>query len=182
MKIAVSAAGPSLDAQVDPRFGRCAYFLILDPVSLEFEPVENASIAAAQGAGIATAQMIAEKGVEAVLTGNCGPNAYQALSAAGVAVVTGVTGTVRDAAASYRNGAYRATEQPNVASHYGMRGGTGKGMGGGGRMAPPPAPTEHSSGGGDVAGLLLEMKTQLDALRQQVDDIRNRIDELHQDS
>jgi len=182
VKIAVSAAGPSLDAQVDPRFGRCAYFLIVDPVSLAYEPVENASIAASQGAGIATAQMIADKGVEAVLTGNCGPNAYQALSAAGVAVMTGVTGTVRDAVAAYRNGAYRAIEQPNVASHHGMRSGAGKGMAGEGRMTPPPAPPGHSSSGGDVAGLLLEMKTQLDALRQQVDDIKNRIDELHRDS
>jgi len=80
MKIAVSAAAPELDAEVDPRFGRCQYFIIVDPQSMEFEDLDNSNAMAAGGAGISTAQMIASKGVEVVLTGNCGPNAYQTLS------------------------------------------------------------------------------------------------------
>jgi len=81
MKIALSATAPSLDAEVDPRFGRCRYFIIVDSQSMEFEAVDNSNAMAAGGAGISTAQMIASKGVEVVLTGNCGPNAYQTLSA-----------------------------------------------------------------------------------------------------
>ena len=71
MKIAISASGPSLDAEVDPRFGRCQYLIIVDPDTMEFEAVENSNAMAAGGAGIATGQMIAEKGVNVVLTGNC---------------------------------------------------------------------------------------------------------------
>ena len=127
MKVAVSATGPSLDAQVDPRFGRCQYFTVVDPDTMELETVENKGAVAGGGAGIATAQTITGKGIEAVLTGNCGPNAFQVLSAAGIKVVTGVSGTVRDVVLAYKAGKYEASSQPNVPGHFG----TGKGMGGG---------------------------------------------------
>ena len=97
MRIAVSTSEPTLDAEVDPRFGRCRYFIIVDTDSMEFETVENSGALAGGGAGIATAQVIVDKGIEAVLTGNCGPNAFQVLSAAEIKVVTGVSGKVRAA-------------------------------------------------------------------------------------
>ena len=188
MRIAVSASGPTLDAPVDPRFGRCAYFVVVDPSTMVFEAVENSSISAAQGAGIATAQMIAGKGVEVVLTGNCGPNAYRTLEAARVKVITGVTGTVRDAALAYREGRLQTVSQANVAPHHGMGVSQGRGMGAGmggsaGRAtAPrPPAPsTAH--GNADTNELLLELKRQLDALQQEVGDINRRIDALHKNA
>ena len=120
MKIAVSATGPSLDAEVDPRFGRCQYFLIVDPDTMQFDAVENTAALASGGAGISTAQMIADKGVEAVLTGNCGPNAFQVLSTAGIKVVTGASGIVRDAIQAYKSGNLQVTSQPNVPDHFGM--------------------------------------------------------------
>jgi len=86
MRIAITAAGPTLDAEVDPRFGRCPYFIIVDPETMEFEAVDNSSAMAAGGAGISAAQAIAGKGVQAVLTGNCGPNAYGVLSSADIQV------------------------------------------------------------------------------------------------
>ena len=89
MKIAVSATAPDLSAQVDPRFGRCRYFIIVDPDSMEFESIENSSAMAGGGAGVATAQLIVGKEVEAVLTGNCGPNAFSVLEAQ-LAAVNGV--------------------------------------------------------------------------------------------
>jgi len=126
MKIAISAAGPTLDAEVDPRFGRCRYFIIADSETMEFSAIDNASAMSSGGAGISAAQMIAGKGVEAVLTGNCGPNAYQVLSPAGTKVITGVSGKVRDVIAEYKLGTYSAAQQANVPDHFGM----GKGPGG----------------------------------------------------
>ena len=127
MKIAISATGTTLDAEVDPRFGRCQYFIIANPETMEFEVVSNN--APTGGAGISAAQMIVGKGVEAVLTGNCGPNAYQVLSPAGIKVITGVTGKVKDVIAEYKLGTYSATQQANVPDHFGMGGGAGRGGG-----------------------------------------------------
>ena len=127
MKIAVSSSGPDLDAAVDPRFGRCQYFIIIDPEAMRFEALDNSSAVAGGGAGISAAQMIVSKGVEAVLTGNCGPNAFQVLSAAGIKVMTGASGTVRDAIESYKAGNLQPSSQPNVPGHFGMSGGRGMG-------------------------------------------------------
>jgi predicted Fe-Mo cluster-binding NifX family protein len=128
MKIAISATGTTLEATIDPRFGRCQYFIYVDPETLQYEAAENGNATAGGGAGIATAQAIAAKGVEAVLTGNCGPNAYQVLSAAGIKVITGVAGQVKEAIENYKSGKYQASSQPNVTDHFGL----GRGMGGGG--------------------------------------------------
>jgi len=127
MRIAVSASGLSLDAEVDPRFGRCQYFIIIDPDTLEFESIENSSATASGGAGISAAQIVASKGVEAILTGNCGPNAYQVLSPAGIKVIAGVSGKVQDAVRDYKAGKYQANSQPNVSVHFGMDKGQGTG-------------------------------------------------------
>ena len=117
MKIAVSATDPGLDAEVDPRFGRCQYFTMVDPQSMEFEALDNSNAMASAGAGISTAQMIASKGVGVVLTGNCGPNAYRTLSAAGVQVITGVSGRIRDAVEAFKTGKFQSSTQPSVGSH-----------------------------------------------------------------
>jgi predicted Fe-Mo cluster-binding NifX family protein len=134
MKIVVTANAPTLDAEIDPRFGRCQYFIIADPETMEFEALENSGAMAGGGAGISTAQTIAGKGIEAVLTGNCGPNAYHVLSAAGIKVVTGVSGKVVDAIHSYKSGKLKASSQPNVAGHFGMGRGMGRGRGMGWRQ------------------------------------------------
>ena len=130
MKIAVSANSPDLDTDIDPRFGRCQYLILVDPNTMNFEAIDNSGGMGSGGAGIATAQLIAGKEVEAVLTGNCGPNAYQVLSAAGIKVVTGVSGKIKDAILSYKSGKLQASLQPNVAGHFGMGrgGGIGRGM------------------------------------------------------
>jgi len=119
MKVAVTASGPDLESQVDPRFGRCQYLVIVDPETMQFEAVENSGTAA-QGAGVATGQLVASKGVKAVLTGNCGPNAHQVLSAAGVQVITGVSGSVKDAVAKYKSGQLKPALEPDVPAHYGQ--------------------------------------------------------------
>lgn len=114
MKIAVSATAPNLDALVDPRFGRAPYFIIVDPDSMQFETMENSSASAPGGTGISVAQAIVGKGLQVVLTGSCGPNAYEVLSAAGVQIITGVSGTVRDAVLSFKQGKPASTSAPDV--------------------------------------------------------------------
>ncbi len=126
MRVAISATGRTLEDDVDPRFGRCRYFIIADTESMQYEAMDNAAAAAGGGAGVSAGQAIAAKGVEAVLTGNCGPNAYQVLEAVGIKVVTGVSGTVKEAIDGYRTGRYKESSQPNVPDHFGMGGAAGR--------------------------------------------------------
>lgn len=122
MKIAVSSSGTDQSAQVDPRFGRCQYFLIIDTESGKSEAVANSAQTSGGGAGILAAQTVADHGAQTVLTGNVGPNAIRALQTADIEVVTGVGGTVSEALAAFREGRYSATESPTVKPHFGMSG------------------------------------------------------------
>lgn len=121
MKIGVSSTGENLDANVDQRFGRCKYFLIVDTESMEFEVLSNENAMASGGAGIQAAQTIAKTGAEIVVTGNVGPNAFQTLSAAGMKIFTGASGTIKESIEKYKKGELKETEAPNVGSHSGMR-------------------------------------------------------------
>lgn len=120
MKIGVSSTGENLDANVDQRFGRCKYFLIVDTESMEFEVLSNENAMASGGAGIQAAQTIAKTGAEVVVTGNVGPNAFQTLSAAGMKIFTGASGTIKESIEKYKKGELKETEAPNVDSHSGM--------------------------------------------------------------
>jgi predicted Fe-Mo cluster-binding NifX family protein len=120
MKIAITSTGQTLDSQVDPRFGRAAHFIVVDTESMESKTVENQNINAAGGAGINSAKVVIDSGAQAVLTGNCGPNAQRTLSAAGVKLYTHVTGTVSEAIELFKNGSLIETAEPNVQSHFGM--------------------------------------------------------------
>lgn len=123
MKIAITAQNPDLNSDVDPRFGRCGYLILLDPETMDYEAIENTSADASGGAGVAAAQLVAGKGAQALLTGNCGPKAYRALSAAGIKVMTGVSGKIKDAIESYNQGELTESTQANVAEHFGTGGG-----------------------------------------------------------
>jgi predicted Fe-Mo cluster-binding NifX family protein len=129
MKVVVSAMGPSLDSQVDPRFGRCQYLLVVDSESMRFEALENPAVMAPGGAGIQAAELVGKVGARAVITGNCGPNAYQVLSAAGIDVFLGASGSAREAIESYRRGELRTAPEPSAELYSGMGPGMGPGMG-----------------------------------------------------
>jgi predicted Fe-Mo cluster-binding NifX family protein len=128
MNIAVSATGSTLDAQVDPRFGRCSYFIITDADTMNFEAFPNTATNAMGGAGIQAAQEIANKGVRVLITGNVGPNAFQTLSAAGIEVVIGASGTVKEAIEKYNKGELKKAGSPTVQGHHGMGIGAGRGQ------------------------------------------------------
>jgi predicted Fe-Mo cluster-binding NifX family protein len=127
MKICVSAAADSLDALIDPRFGRCPYFIIVDSENMQFEAILNMASDAMGGAGIQAAQTIVGKGVKVLISGNVGPNAFQALSAAGVKVVTGAFGTVREVIEKYKKGELGEARAPTVGGHFGMGSSRGRG-------------------------------------------------------
>jgi len=122
MKIAITVEEPSLDGKVEPRFGRCPYFLIIDPDTLAFESIENASAALGGGAGVQSAQVVAEKGATTLLTGNCGPNAHRTLSAAGIQVIVGCSGPIKDVIEQFKAGKLTAVDEPNVAGGFGTMG------------------------------------------------------------
>ncbi len=119
MKIAVTSLGPEVNSQVDPRFGRAACFVLVDMETLELQAVENAGAAAGGGAGVNAAKAVIDAGAEAVLTGNCGPNAERALKAAGVKLFTGVSGTVAEAIERFKEGKLIEACGPSVPSHFG---------------------------------------------------------------
>jgi len=141
MKVLVASSGPDLGAAMDPRFGRCAYFVVVDSESMEFKAMENPGAAMGMGAGIQAAQAAANAGADAVIAGNFGPNAFHALSAGGLKVYIGTGGTVRQQVEALKAGQLQEVSEPNVSPHFGMGGGgmgrgggMGSGAGGGGGM------------------------------------------------
>lgn len=122
MKIAVSSCGIFLDSPIDPRFGRCDYFLIVDTIDMSFEVFDNDGEGLTQGAGIQSAQFVVSKRAEVVITGNIGPNAIRALSAVGVEVVLCQTESIKDAIGKYQKGLLNSVNGASVRDRYGMVG------------------------------------------------------------
>jgi predicted Fe-Mo cluster-binding NifX family protein len=194
MKIAVSSYGRDLDSQLDSRFSRCPYFLVVNPNEMSFEVFKNENAVPGGGAGIQSAQLIASKGVDAVITGNCGPNTVQTLSAAGIDLFAGQKGTVREVVERFKQGKLKPTGEATVDGHFGNAHGAdfgpgedrgrGRGMGGGGSMVSEPAlsrqRTPEKKGSGSVSkDLELEaLKKKADELNRQVKGIISRIHQL----
>ena len=195
MKVAVSSNGKNIEAQLDPRFGRCAYFLVVNPDDMSFEALNNQSAAQGGGAGIQAAQVLASQGVEAVLTGNCGPNAVQTLSAAGIELFGGQSGTVREVVERFKKGDLRPTSEATVDSHFGMKAqaevgrgsdmgggrGIGRGMGRGrgtgrGMGISGSGPSRKMGGSSRFSGQELEnLKHQADSLNKKMKEVISRI-------
>jgi predicted Fe-Mo cluster-binding NifX family protein len=120
MKLALSATDKDMNSDIDTRFGRCAYFLLVTTEDNQLKSIENPNRDAVGGAGIQSAQLIAQEKVDVVITGNIGPNAFKVLYAAGVKIITGVDGKIKDVLARYKRGELKAIDQPNVNSKFGM--------------------------------------------------------------
>lgn len=187
MKICVTSSGKGLDDLMDPRFGRCRYLIIADTDSAEFEAIQNPAINAGGGAGIQAAQLVANKGVEVVLTGNVGPNAYNTLSAAGIKIVVGLAGiTVKQAIEGFKDGKQEYVAGPSVDAHYGsgippggMGLGMGRGMGGGrgmGRFTQPGSAPQQPRAPLSQDEELKELREQSQKMKRDLDSIQDRID------
>ncbi|MDP8241379.1 MAG: NifB/NifX family molybdenum-iron cluster-binding protein [Candidatus Hatepunaea meridiana] len=119
MKIAITSNGNTLNDKVDPRFGRCKYLLIVDTESLQFEAVDNIdNINRAGGAGIQAAEILSTNGVEVLLTGHCGPNAFTTLKAAGIKIFTDVEGNIAEVVERFNRNDLKATDAPDVVGHW----------------------------------------------------------------
>ena len=119
MKIAVSSKGIDLDAEVDPRFGRATYILIVDSENFSCEVLDNnENVNALKGAGIQAASAVSDRGAEVLLTGFCGPNAFKTLETAKVGVANNASGTVREAVHAYLEGKLPLSDKANVEGHW----------------------------------------------------------------
>ena len=119
MKVCVSASSGSIEANLDSRFGRCPFFVIVNSETMEFNVVLNDSTNAAHGAGIQAAQTVVNMGVGVVITGNVGPNAFKVLSASGIETFTVASGTVKEAVEKYKNSQLKQVDNPTVSGHFG---------------------------------------------------------------
>ncbi len=197
MKICVTSTGPTMDASVDPRFGRCQYFVFVDSETMEYEAMPNPSIGASSGAGIQAAQTVADKGAGVVITGQVGPNAIATLGATNITIVTGASGTVNDAIEQYKSGRLQAAPAAPGAHAPGMpaagipSAGMGRGMGrGGGRGGGRGM--GRGMGGGMGLGLGAQVAPapqvpplpaqtadeEIQALESQIKDIKAKLEEL----
>ena len=119
MRIAISSTGKNLDSNLDMRFGRAAYFIIIDAKSMDFEALANIqNLNLSQGAGIQAGKTIADHHVDVLITGHCGPKAFRVLRTAGVKVLTGAGGKVADAIEQFKNGELTMAAEADVEEHW----------------------------------------------------------------
>jgi predicted Fe-Mo cluster-binding NifX family protein len=113
MKICVTATAKGMEAPVDPHFGRCMYFVIVDAESMDFESVSNTSSSSSGGAGIQAAQQVIGKGIDVLITGSVGPNAFPVLLSEDIETYEYATGSVSEAIDSYKKGSLKRIESFN---------------------------------------------------------------------
>ncbi|MDD5603160.1 MAG: NifB/NifX family molybdenum-iron cluster-binding protein [Eubacteriales bacterium] len=124
MKICITSGGSSPDSLMDPRFGRAPYFVFVDTDTMAFEAVENAAVSSGGGAGVASGQLMADKDIKAVITGNMGPNAMNVLKAADIEIYRGSAVSIKENAENFKKGLLEKIAVTGP-SHYGM--GMGRG-------------------------------------------------------
>ena len=200
MKICVSAAAGDLDAQIDWRFGRCPFFVIVEPDTMAFEavPNENSIDVAGRAFCIAHPETLLNKGVDLVISGNIGPNIYHLFHAAGVDIATLTSGTVKEAVEMYKTGRLSEAEISTGATHAGMGAGVGAGggmgMGGGrgggrgrgtglGMQQPMPSQPQPQAPQAPIAPKTKEeevkqLSDMASRLEKDLEEVKRRIEEL----
>jgi predicted Fe-Mo cluster-binding NifX family protein len=121
MRIAVSANGDDIESLTDPLFGRCPYFIVVNPADMSFEAFTNPHVNDKEMCGILSARFVASKGVSVVICGHCGPAAAKELTRSNIKMFTSMMGTVRQAVDRYREGNLLSTDKANVEKYFGKR-------------------------------------------------------------
>jgi predicted Fe-Mo cluster-binding NifX family protein len=191
MRIVVSAQGESLDAPASPVFGRCPVYVFVDSETMQSEALPNPAMNQGGGAGIQAAQFVVERGAQAVLSGNLGPNAFDVLAAAGISGYLVSDGTVRQAVEAFKAGRLQPMGAANVAAHAGMGAdsafGTGRGMGRGmgARRAmqtgPGPVTTPQAQVEPARQSEMAQLRETLSSLRRQLAETMDRIEKLEKE-
>lgn len=119
MKIAISATGQTIDSMLDKRFGRCQYFIIQDTETGEVETVKNNGLTSEGGAGIAASQQLIDEGVDVIITGNLGPNAFEVIERSGIKAYKCDEIAIRYALEKYGNGELLEIQESGPAHHGG---------------------------------------------------------------
>ena len=154
MRIAVTSTGETLESQIDPRFGRCAYYIIVETDTMDFEVIPNQFAMAAQGAGIQAAQFIISKGVRKIVSGDFGPNSAGILASAGIEMIRVPPGTtVKDAVEMAKSGTQPSSEQPRRIEP----------------MGNPPVPPMYE---------IHSLKDELDNLKEEIEEIKDLLREI----
>ena len=196
MKVAVSAAGKNLESTVDERFGRCRYFIILETDDMSYQVIENTNADLSTSAGIQSASLVASKGVEAVITGNCGPKAMQVFAATTIKVIIGQHGMIKDVVEKFKKGDLTPSTHGNVPGKSGvaqtasapgagrpsMGSGGGRGMGGcGGRGMGGQCRSPYGTGSPSVQNTTGNMSGEQERaqLQQQADELKKQMDAIH---
>jgi len=189
MRVAVSAMGGDLEAPFSPVFGRCPMYVLVDTDTMAFEAMPNLAASAAGGAGIQAAQSVINRGVNAIITGQVGPNAYQVLAAAGVPIYLFSGGTVRQAIEALKAGQLGTAAEATRPAHFGVqRGGfgfggpAGRGRAGFGGPAWNPAPEPQPSAGGRArpADEVSALRSELRDLQERMERLANRINDIEE--
>ena len=207
MKVAISTNGKDLESTIDERFGRCANFIIVETDDMSYEVIENTNAELSTSAGIQSASLVASKGVDAVITGNCGPKAMQVFAATTIKMILGQHGIIKDAVEKFKSGELSASTRRNVPENSGPAkpasvpgvqqpgmggggrgmGGGGRGMGGGGRGMGRRCQSPYGNGSprfqnttGNVSEKQerAQLQQQADALKKQIETIQARMKSL----
>jgi predicted Fe-Mo cluster-binding NifX family protein len=191
VKIVVTANGTDLDAPASPVFGRCPTYIFVQTETMQFEAVENPAVGAASGAGIQAAQLVVERGAQAVVTGNVGPNALDVFRSAGLPIYLFTGATVREAVDAFNAGSLQPVGSASAQAGMGMRSGGGIGMGRGRGMGMgrgrgmrraafgPPAPAAPpATASPSREEEITDLKETAGALRRQLAEVMERLDHL----
>ena len=194
MKIAISAAGQNLESSIDERFGRCRYFIIVETDDLSYDVLENTNADLSTSAGIQSASLVASKGVEAVITGNCGPKAMQVFAATTIKVIIGQHGMIKDVVEKFKSGDLSPSTRGNVPGKSGVAqtasapgfgrpgtGGGGRGMGGGGGRGMGrrcQGASAAGSPGFQNTSASVSKQAQLDQLQQQAAELKRQMETI----
>ena len=183
MKLVVTSNGTDLEAPASPIFGRCPTYIFVDTETMAFEAFENPAIGAPGGAGIQAAQFVVERGAQAVISGNTGPNAFGVLESAKLPVYVFRGGTVREAVEAYKAGQLKASGGASANAHAGMGSGTGRGRGMGrsvstSRGAVVPETPAAAASGDSRREEIAAIKDAAGDLRKQLAEVMERLDQL----
>lgn len=174
MKVIVTAEGSNLNAPTSPRFGRCSTYVFIETETMAYEAVPNPAAAASGGAGVQAAQFVIERGVQAVLTGNVGPNAADVFQAGNVQVYLNDESTVKAAVEAFKAGRLPIATGATVKEHAGMRMGRGRGLGRGSGRATFSTPAREEE--------IAILKSKAVDLRRQLAEVIDRIEKLDKET